>query len=224
MDAFPDISTSEADLLFLRSQLGALLERRGAESREQLFSAIAEYYSGPGRFYHNLHHVAEVLRLLGSAGVRAQSHEAVCFAAWFHDAVYDTRRDDNEERSAELAAGWLAQFRAPQETVNRVRRLILATRKHEAGNLSPDELLFLDADLSILGAPEEIYLQYRAAIRREYDWVSEDVYRRERKRILENFAARERLYFTDELRARLEAPARRNLLDEICALGSAGHN
>lgn len=224
MDAFPDISTTEADLLFLRTQLGALPGRPGAGVREQLFQALAEYYSGPGRFYHNLHHVAEVLRLLDSAGVRAQGHEAVCFAAWFHDAVYDTRENDNEERSAELAADWLAQFGAPHETVNRVRRLILATRKHEAGNLSSDGLLFLDADLSILGAPEEIYLQYRAAVRREYAWVEGEVYRRERKRILENFVARERLYFTDELRARLEARARRNLLDEIRDLGSAGHD
>lgn len=224
MNAFHAIQTSEADVSFLKTQLAALMGRQSAEIRERLFQALAEYYSGPGRFYHNLHHVAEVLRLLVTLGVGARRDEAVSFAAWFHDAVYDTRRADNEERSAELAAGWLAQFGAPQETINRVRRLILATKKHEAGNLSRGGLLFLDADLSILGAPEEIYLQYRAAIRKEYAWVEEEVYRRERKRILENFVARERLYFTDELRGRLEAQARLNLRAELRALGSSEHD
>lgn len=220
MNEFHAIQTSEADLSFLKTQLGALLSRRGAtaEVETQLFHALAGYYAEPGRFYHNLHHIAEMLRLLGSLGVGAESHEAVCFAAWFHDAVYDTRRNDNEEKSAELAADWLAQLSAPAEIVNSVRQLILATKRHEAANLSPDAALFLDSDLAILGAPEEIYLQYRAAIRKEYAWVEDAVYRRERRRILENFIARERLYFTDELRDRFEAQARRNLRDEIQAL------
>ena len=221
MDEFSAIRTTGADLSFLRTQLGALLRRR-EESTARLFEALAAAYSGPGRCYHNLHHVAEVLRLLGALGVRAESHEAVCFAAWFHDAVYDTRRDDNEEQSARLAADWLARLGATAETADSVRRLILATKRHEAGSLPPDARLFLDADLSILGAPEEIYTQYRGAIRKEYAWVEEAVYRRERKRILENFVARDRLYFTDELRGRLEARARRNLLDEIRALGGGG--
>ncbi|HWT00766.1 MAG TPA: hypothetical protein VN256_11010 [Pyrinomonadaceae bacterium] len=226
MNEFPAIQTSEADVSFLRTQLGALLELRGAPAEvvAQLFDALAGYYSGPGRFYHNLHHVAEVLRLLGSFRAGPRRHEAACFAAWFHDAVYDTRRNDNEEQSAELAAGWLAQLSAPPETVDAVRRLILATKRHEAGDLSPDAALFLDSDLAILGAPEEIYLQYRAAIRKEYAWVEEAVYRRERKRILEIFIARDRLYFTDQLRARLEAQARQNLRDEIQALESNEHD
>lgn len=223
---FPDIQTSEADVGFLKTQLGALLERRGApaEVLAQLFDALAARYSEPGRFYHNLHHVAEVLRLLGPLWVGPRQDEAACFAAWFHDAVYDTRRDDNEERSAELAAAWLAQLSAPAETVTAVRRLILATKRHGAENLSPGGALFLDSDLAILGAPEEIYRQYRAAVREEYAWVEDALYRRERKRILENFLARDRLYFTDEMRRRFETQARRNLLDEIQALGSDEHD
>lgn len=226
MNEFPAIQTSEADVGFLKTQLRALVERRGASAEilAQLFDALAGQYSGPGRFYHNLHHVAEVLRLLGSLGVGPPKDEAVCFAAWFHDAVYDTRRDDNEEQSAELAARWLAQLSAPPETTDAVRRLILATKRHEAGNLSADAALFLDSDLAILGAPEEIYLQYRAAIRKEYAWVEDAVYRRERRRILESFIARDRLYFTDELRARLEVQARRNLRDEIQALAGGEHD
>ena len=225
MNAWPAIETSEADVGFLKTQLGALLERRAAPApvEAELFDALAGCYSGPGRFYHNLHHVAEVLRLLGSVGVRPPQDEAVCFAAWFHDAVYDTRRDDNEEKSAELAAGWLAQLRVPAEIVGSVRQMILATKRHEAGKLSAEAALFLDSDLAILGAPEEIYLQYRAAIRKEYAWVEDAIYRRERRRILENFIARERLYFTDELCACFEAQARRNLRDEIQALGSDEH-
>jgi predicted metal-dependent HD superfamily phosphohydrolase len=224
MNEFPAIQTSEADVSFLKTQLGALLGRRGAPAEivAQLFDALAGHYSGPGRFYHNLHHVAEMLKLFDSLGVGPPRDEAVRFAAWFHDAVYDTREADNEEQSAELAASWLAQLSAPPEIIDAVRQMILATKRHEAESLSPDAALFLDSDLAILGAPEEVYLQYRAAIRKEYAWVKDAVYRRERRRILENFIARDRLYFTDELRARLEAQARRNLRDEIQALASNG--
>jgi predicted metal-dependent HD superfamily phosphohydrolase len=190
----------------------------GDEVASRWLARLSDFYAGPGRFYHNLRHVAEVLRLLEASREHARAFAEVCFAAWFHDAVYDTLRGDNEELSAELAAEALAELRAPAETAGAVRSLILATKRHEAGSASPDAPLFLDADLSILGAPAELYLQYSAAIRREYAWVPEETYRRERKRILQGFLRRERLYFTDPMRERFETRARRNVGDEIESL------
>src|SRR5471032_3364422 len=67
---------------------------------EHLVAAYAE----PHRAYHNQQHLAECLRWLYAAPRIGPPSDAVELAIWFHDAVYDPRADDNEERSASLAA------------------------------------------------------------------------------------------------------------------------
>jgi predicted metal-dependent HD superfamily phosphohydrolase len=164
--------------------------------------------------------VAEVLRLLGQFEADVVDYDALRFAAWFHDAVYDTRGDTNEEESAALAVQALGELMMPPPKLDLVRRLILATKRHEAEGDLPGLGLFLDADLSILGADEETYLAYSEAIREEYAWVPDAAYREGRLRVLTNFLRRERLYYTAPLAERLEARARRNLSDEIRSLSA----
>jgi predicted metal-dependent HD superfamily phosphohydrolase len=155
-----------------------------------------------------------MLRLVDSyRGIRDK--DAVSFAAWFHDAIYDTRKSNNEEKSAILATKALSELETAAETVTEVEQLVLATKRHESEGLRPGVMIFLDADLSILGATEEIYLQYSEAIRREYAWVEVSLYHRERSRVLEGLLSRTRIYNTDEMYERFEAQARHNLSGEI---------
>jgi predicted metal-dependent HD superfamily phosphohydrolase len=77
---------------------------------------------------------------------------------WFHDAVYELRRSDNEEQSARLAEGALSNAGAPREVGARVATLVLATR-HTASPESTDEQLLVDIDLSILGATESRFAE-----------------------------------------------------------------
>ena len=81
--------------------------------------------------------------------------------------------------------------------------------------------MFLDMDLSILGAPDAVYREYSKAIKSEYAWVPEFMYRRERRRILAGFLARATVYLTEVMRNRFEMQARINLDQELQAL-SAG--
>jgi predicted metal-dependent HD superfamily phosphohydrolase len=46
------------------------------------------------------------------------------------------------------------------------------------------------------------------------------MYRRGRKKVLKSFIERERIYFTDEMKARYEAQARKNINSEIESLGA----
>ena len=62
----------------------------------------------------------------------ARQPTAVELALWFHDAVYDAKAGDNEERSAELAACCLGDARVPSMFIESVRRLVMATKRHEA--------------------------------------------------------------------------------------------
>jgi predicted metal-dependent HD superfamily phosphohydrolase len=220
MDTF---QTTDGDRAFLRSQWERLTERlpAGRVESDRIYTLVSAHYSAEGRFYHNLRHVASLLRLLADFEHGVGDYDAVRFAAWFHDVVYDTRRDDNEESSAEFAARALRELGAPAETAGRVVEMILATKGHSAGGLSRDGLLFLDADLSILGAPADTYARYGRAIREEYSWVPDSLYRRGRGDVLRGFLGRSRLYYTDEMFGRLEGRARVNMSLEVETLSSS---
>lgn len=222
MSNCPALQVTESDLQFLSDGWRALTGAYGAGggAADSWLGELTRRYSGPDRHYHNLRHVAEVLRLLEHFEGSAGDYAALRFAAWFHDAVYDTRKDTNEEESAALAVRALDELGVPPATAGLTRRLVLATKGHEAEADVPDLGLFLDADLSILGAPEETYMAYSEAIRREYAWVPEAAYREGRLKVLTNFLRRERLYFTAPLAERFGARARRNLSREIQALSS----
>ena len=55
------------------------------------------------RKYHNLSHVYALLNDADIYEKEIRDFNAVCFAIWFHDVIYQTRRNDNEEKSAEFA-------------------------------------------------------------------------------------------------------------------------
>lgn len=167
------LRATESDLGYLNRSWRALTGSCAADAAtaERWYEVLASQYSGPGRYYHNLRHVAEVLRLIDEFEGDMSDHAAACFAAWFHDAVYDSRSKTNKEESAALSGRALAELGVATERVYSVRRLVLATRRHRMEDDVPDLGLFLDADLSILGAPEEVYAAYVEAIRKECLWV-----------------------------------------------------
>lgn len=221
MSNHPALQVTESDLAFLNGGWRSLADAYGGgEAAGKWLDVLTRSYSGTERHYHNLRHVAEVLRLLGQFGAGAVDYDALRFAAWFHDAVYETRKQSNEEESAALAGRALGELRVPTTTTDLVRRLVLATKRHEAADDLPGLSLFLDADMSILGAEEKTYLAYSEAIRKEYAWAPEAAFREGRLKVLTSFLRRERLYYTAPLAARLEARARRNLADEIRALSA----
>lgn len=191
--------------------------RAGAISEAQAHSIFVDLcgrYSEPSRHYHTLRHVAAMLTTLAPFRQRCKDVPALKLAVWFHDAVYDSRRGDNEEESAAYVDAVLTPAGVSEAMRDRLRQLILATKTHRAELGDTDGQLLLDADLAILGALPDEYDAYAAAIRREYDWVGEDDYRAGRARVLQGFLDRDRLFLTDTLSA-LEQPARANLSREI---------
>lgn len=179
---------------------------------------LAQKYSEARRAYHNLSHIQALLRHAESFRHELQDYDAVAFAIWFHDTIYNPRKGDNEEKSAELAAEMLRKLTLPHETVAAVEQMILATKKHELLNDSADLKLFLDFDLSILGTSEDVYQCYSQTIRKEYSWVPYFLYRQGRKKVLESFLYRDQLYFTETMKALYETQARQNIETELSRL------
>jgi predicted metal-dependent HD superfamily phosphohydrolase len=179
---------------------------------DRAFNEACRCYAGPGRFYHSLDHVMNVLATVDGLGPYAKHLQAVKLAAWLHDVVYDSRAADNEDRSAEYAERLCDEFSIP--TGGLASSLILTTKSHDAGG-DDDAKVLIDADLAILGADETVYRAYAENIRREYAWVPESEYRTGRQHVLETFLARPTIF---HLLRHLEEPARRNIAAEIVRL------
>ena len=179
---------------------------------------LASRYSEPHRAYHTLQHLQECLALRAELATRCESPAEIDIALWFHDAIYEPARNDNEARSA----GWLdtvaAQAGLARDVRDRLNALVMVTR-HSAMPATPDEAVLVDIDLAILGAPPERFAEYEVQVRQEYRWVPEWLYRRKRREILAGFLDRETIYSTPECRQRFEDQARRNLAQSVAALG-----
>jgi len=184
------------------------------ELSEKYFQIILDKYSEKKRFYHNLTHIQALLNNAEKLKTYFQDYGTVRFAIWFHDIIYNTKRSNNEEKSAELAVEALEEMQIPNSTIQLVEKMIIATKTHNASDLAEDGKIFLDLDLGILATSPEIYQAYHQAIRKEYSWVPWFLYKRSRKSVLRNFLAREHIFFTSEL-AKLESIARENITQEI---------
>lgn len=169
---------------------------------------MVERYSEPHRAYHTLQHLEECFALFDPTS--PQHPGEVLLALWFHDAIYDPKRDDNEQKSADWGAEVLAAAGAGAEVVERFEALVMATR-HEARPESADARLLVDIDLSILGAERQRFDEYEAQVRKEYAHVPELFFRMGRSRILKEFLARPSIYSTAAFKQRFEAAARANV-------------
>ncbi|QIL76027.1 hypothetical protein [Hymenobacter sp. HDW8] len=190
-----------------------------AAVRTATFEQLAVAYESSGRHYHTLTHIRALLWAVEEFPLPLNDIEAVQLAIWFHDAVYNSMRTDNEARSAELARQFLAQTTLGSDRTNRVAFLIEQTKDHTQPQPNdPDLHFFLDADLQILGAPELDYQQYAQQIRQEYWLVPGPLYRRGRRAVLQKMLDTVMLYRTEFFREKLETRARYNLQAELESL------
>jgi predicted metal-dependent HD superfamily phosphohydrolase len=187
----------------------------GTLLREADRAALAVRWREPHRHYHTMQHLEECLALFSTVRAEAARPAEVEAALWLHDAVYDPRSTDNEERSAALGTVMLVDAGAAPDAIERVRTMILATRHHDARIAEPlstdDAALVCDIDLAILGADRERFEEYERQVRAEYAWVPASVYGSRRAEVLRGLAARPYLFVTASLQARFEVRARENI-------------
>jgi predicted metal-dependent HD superfamily phosphohydrolase len=182
---------------------------------DDLLSRWAE----PHRSYHNLAHLRAVLSHLDRLGPAAGT---VRLGAWYHDAVYQPGRADNEERSAGLARDGLPAIGLEPGVVSEVLRLVHLTAAHRAEPADTDGAMLCDADLAVLGSPPAGYETYRRAVRAEYAAVDDGAWRRGRSQVLEEFLGRDHIFATETGHRLWERAARENLSRELGGLRGAG--
>lgn len=184
---------------------------------EDLYHQLVACYSEPHRKYHTMQHLNECFMHLENVRSLCDRPEEVELALWFHDAIYNTSKKDNEKRSAEWARDSVLGAGGSSESAERIYELIMATM-HNAIPVGRDAEVLVDIDLGILGAEEARFDEYELQVREEYSWVPEPLYRAARRKVLEQFIHREWIYSTAPFRSQYETRARDNITRSLARL------
>lgn len=196
-----------------------------ARSQWQPFwSELERLYREKHRAYHRLKHIGQFLDYLHAHTVGGNPSVALRIAVFFHDAIYDPTRKDNEYRSWLLAKTFIESMIADAvlraQLLCQVEAFIMATAshvdKHAVQGVKQEELdLFLDCDLLILAASPRAYDVYCRQIRFEYSHFSDSDYKAGRKAFLSKFVEVPVLFRTPAVKAKVDRRARRNMRREL---------
>ena len=205
-------------MIDLRARWDASWAALGLAAPTALLDTLLARYAEPHRRYHTLQHLDECLSHLPGFAPFAAHPGEVELALWFHDAIYDTQRHDNEAESAAWARSVLLGAGGDPASAERVHSLVMVTAHHGVP-ASTDASIVVDVDLAILGADAARFDEYEQQVREEYGWVPAPVFQQKRREVLAGFLGRARLYGTDRGHALFEAKARANLARSIAQLG-----
>ncbi|WP_299208928.1 hypothetical protein [uncultured Dokdonia sp.] len=180
------------------------------------FKEVEKQYTQKHRQYHTLVHVADLFTHIKNADLSDVETMILAHVALFHDVIYDSSSKENERKSAQCAKRWLEELQIPISLREQIETIILATAHHTSDE--PLTQLFLDMDLSILGASPETYTTYCQAIRKEYKNIPLLLYKRGRKRFLQQTLAKSAIFFTKKYQELYEKQARVNMQAELDGL------
>lgn len=180
------------------------------------FDRLVERYKEPHRKYHTVNHVENILSVAGLFFQNSISDEFF-FAACYHDSIYDVTRHDNELASSDLAICELTKLNIPSNIISTVSTMIIHTADHMHIDENEDMLMkiFLDSDISILGAVADSYLAYVNDVRQEYEIYPNELFYAGRKLFIEKLLGSAYIFRTEQYRKLYEMQARINLSNEI---------
>lgn len=196
-----------------RARWNSLWRSLGSEAPGAGFELLTCLYAEPHRRYHTATHIVACLSIFDRFKSLAADPVAVELSIWLHDVAYDALREDNEERSAEVAEMLLNQA-GLQTRVDQVRQLIMATQ-HTSLAQPDDAGLLVDIDLSVLALPWAEYVSYTRAVRKEYAAVPADQFVKGRIGVLKHFLAKPTIYVHRKIQEAWELRARENMENEI---------
>ncbi len=179
-----------------------------APNAVQVFAELCNRYGASGRHYHTARHICQCLRQLDSARTVIPHPDYVEVAVWFHDAVYDAKAKDNEDRSARLFLGLSADL--PGAARQAISTLILAT-VHPNEPSCGDQRYIVDIDLSSFGLPWVEFLRDSRDVRAEFPHLSNDLFLTGQGSFLRHLTGRKNFFLTNFFRNRLESQARDNI-------------
>jgi len=205
---------------WLQDSWHSLMDRVGAfENQDDVLQDLILRYGEPHRRYHTLDHVADCLVTLASVRHLCANPDAVALAIWFHDAVYDVSRSDNEEQSAQLATESCLRLGLQHEVALCVGNLVRIT-DHRSPITVHDAKVLVDIDLSSLALDPEGFQANSQKIREEFEMAGIDAYEKRSRAMFEAMIDSERIYKTDYFHEKFDDMARANLLATLLNLNT----
>ena len=184
---------------------------------DQMWGEIQDAHTSKYRVYHNLNHLENLFNELNPIQDVISSWETVSYAIFYHDIVYNVKKKNNEELSADLTVRHLKEINYPTESIQLCFDHIIATKSHSVSG-NHDTNLFTDADLSVLGKDWNQYQSYFQAIRKEYKIYPNLLYNPARKKVLSHFLEMSSIFKTTHFRELYEQNARTNIERELHSL------
>jgi predicted metal-dependent HD superfamily phosphohydrolase len=176
--------------------------------------ALIRSWAEPARRYHTLAHLGDVLDGVTQLAAHATDVTSVRLAAWYHDAVYNARPDD-EANSAARAETELTSLGLAPALIAEVSRLVRLTASHDPSPGDRNGETLCDADLKILASSTDRYAGYTAAVRAEYAHVPQQTFRAGRSKVLRALLDAPAVYRTPHARQHWETQARSNIRAEL---------
>ena len=156
-----------------------------------LRTELIERYDAPTRHYHNIWHINDMLHIAN--GCRPTNTGIVGLIIWYHDAIYDATRNDNEEKSAELAVERLKPYLESTDVDYIANGIFLTKHQFSSHMLTRDMSIVIDSDLYIL-SHDWCYTAYARAVRKEYIYLTDAAYIAGRKQFLEKMMKKDSFY------------------------------
>ncbi len=138
------------------------------EKTEKFTNDLLAHQLSQDYLYHNLKHTQRVVNstreLIAANELNDEDAEALLLTAWLHDTGYTKSSDKHEEKGVAIAKEFLAKEGYPQNKIQKVCKLIMATvRHHEPADLL--EEIIRDADASHFG--KKSYMETTELLREE---------------------------------------------------------
>lgn len=141
-------------------------------------SSLMDRYNEEHRFYHNWKHIEDLLSQLDKRDL--SENDILLLATIFHDAVYDPKATDNEEKSVELFEELYGGGDAIVK--EEVKKIILDTKTHKPTSKLSE--IFCAMDMDILRQPLDKLIEYENKIFKEFQCHDWKLYKEGRVQIL----------------------------------------
>lgn len=201
---------------YLKQRWDELWQKRKKERGEGkliAFTIMRARYQESHRQYHTLRHIYQCYQEFDEVIGQLAWPDAIEATIWFHDAIYEPKKNNNEQESSNYAFNVLVRAGQGGCFARPVSNFILYTdySKLPGVEASQDHKYLHDIDLSVFGQPWDEIIRWEEGIRYEYAWVPEKTYLTKRIEILAGFLKQEPIYLTEYFQKKYETRAKENL-------------
>lgn len=152
---------------------------------EKSISDLEKLWNEKTRFYHNVSHLKQIIsdiqKNIWFSELSLVEKHTLLLAAFFHDAIYDPKKKDNEDKSIQFFKK--SYIGKDKIMVQKVCDLIEVT-KHRKRPIEKLQRIFWDADNAGFKKGYKHILHNEKLIRQEYSFVSLDAYKEGRIKFL----------------------------------------